>query len=152
MAGLMSDLPRKNGWTFAEHAGDRTPDRTQRLLNHAVWDQDRAQGVIRRFVVEHVGDQPLRVAALDESGQEKHGESTAGVKRQYMGLVATTSSGPRSLVPSPHPPTPANRVNTTRSKCGCRTTCAGAVPGGAIGGLVGLSAGVGVVLGKRVFS
>ena len=39
----MSNLPRKNGWTVAEHAGDATPDRTQRLLN-----------VIRGFVVEHL--------------------------------------------------------------------------------------------------
>ena len=38
VSALMSDLPRKNGWTVAEHAGDATPDRTQRLLNHAVWD------------------------------------------------------------------------------------------------------------------
>ncbi len=70
MTGLMSDLPRKNGWTIAEHAGDRTPDRTQRLLNHAVWDHDQAQGVIRRFVIEQLEGQPLRVGALDESGQE----------------------------------------------------------------------------------
>jgi transposase len=34
--GLLSDLPRKNGWTLAERAADRTPDRTQRLLNRAV--------------------------------------------------------------------------------------------------------------------
>ena len=26
--GLLSDLPRKNGWTLAERAADRTPDRT----------------------------------------------------------------------------------------------------------------------------
>jgi hypothetical protein len=32
--GLLADLPRKNGWTLAEHAGDRSPDRMQRLLNH----------------------------------------------------------------------------------------------------------------------
>ena len=32
IAGLMSDLPRKNSWSIAEHAGDRTPDRMQRLL------------------------------------------------------------------------------------------------------------------------
>ncbi|MBE8516050.1 transposase [Amycolatopsis sp. H6(2020)] len=69
MTGLMSDLPRKNGWTIAEHVGDRT----QRLLNHAVWDHDQAQGVVRRFVVEQLGDRPLRVGALDESGQEKQG-------------------------------------------------------------------------------
>jgi SRSO17 transposase len=93
MAGLMSDLPRKNGWTIAEHAGDRTPDRTQRLLNHAVWDHDRVQGVVRRFVVEQLGDVSLRVAALDESGQEKQGEATAGVKRQYMGCAGRVANG-----------------------------------------------------------
>jgi len=31
LSGLMSDLPRKNAWTIAEQAGDRTPDRMQRL-------------------------------------------------------------------------------------------------------------------------
>ena len=29
----MSDLPRKNSWAIAEHAGDPTPDRMQRLLD-----------------------------------------------------------------------------------------------------------------------
>src|SRR6266702_3061346 len=85
LSGLMSDLPRKNGWTLAEHAGDMSPNKTQRLLNHAVWDQDTAMGIVRGFVAEHLGGQPLRVAALDESGQEKAGQATAGVKRQYMG-------------------------------------------------------------------
>jgi SRSO17 transposase len=93
LSGLMSDLPRKNGWTIAEHAGDRTPDRTQQLLNRAVWDHDQAQGVVRRFVVDQLGDQPLRVAALDESGQEKQGERTAGTKRQYMGCAGRVANG-----------------------------------------------------------
>jgi SRSO17 transposase len=93
MSGLMSDLPRKNGWTIAEHAGDRTPDRMQRLLNDAVWDHDRAQRVVRRFVVEALGDQSLRVGALDESGQEKQGEHTAGAKRQYMGCAGRVANG-----------------------------------------------------------
>ena len=93
LAGLMSDLPRKNGWTIAEHVGDRTPDRTQRLLNHAVWDHDQAQGVVRRYVAEQLGDQPLRVGALDESGQEKQGEHTVGVKRQYMGCAGRVANG-----------------------------------------------------------
>ncbi|MFC4859506.1 IS701 family transposase [Actinophytocola glycyrrhizae] len=93
MSALISDLPRKNGWTIAEHAGDLTPDATQRLLNHAVWDHDRAQRVVRRFVIEELGDQPLRVGALDESGQEKQGESTAGAKRQYMGCAGRIANG-----------------------------------------------------------
>jgi SRSO17 transposase len=93
MIGLMSDLPRKNGWTIAEHAGDATPDRTQRLLNHAAWNHDQAQGVVRGYVAEQLGDQPLRVAALDESGQQKQGESTAGTKRQYMGCAGRVANG-----------------------------------------------------------
>ena len=75
VTGLMSDLPRKNSWTLAEHAGDATPDRMQRLLNHAVWDTTTAMGVIRRFVAEHLAPPAggLAVAALDETGQEKKG-------------------------------------------------------------------------------
>lgn len=80
LAALMSDLPRKNGRSIAEHAGDRT----QRLLNHAVWDQDAAMAVIRGFVAEQLGGQALRVAALDESGQEKQGSATAGTQRQAL--------------------------------------------------------------------
>lgn len=89
----MSDLPRKNGWTLAEHAGDQTPDRMRRLLSHAVWDHDQAQGMVRRFVVEQLGDQPLRVRVLDESGQEKHGDATAGVTRQYLGCAGRVANG-----------------------------------------------------------
>jgi len=93
LSGLMSDLPRKNGRTLAEHAGDLSPNKTQRLLNRAVWDQDTAMGVVRGFVAEHLAGQPLRVAALDESGQEKAGQATAGVKRQYMGCAGRIANG-----------------------------------------------------------
>jgi len=96
MAALMSDLPHKNGWTIAEHGGDATPYRTQRLLNHAVWDTYRAMGVVRGFVVEHLGSAlagELVVGALDESGQQKQGAATAGVKRQYMGCAGRVANG-----------------------------------------------------------
>jgi SRSO17 transposase len=92
VTALVSDLPRKNGWTIAEHAGDACPDPTQRLLNHAVWDHD-AMATIRGFVVEALGGQPLVVAALDESGQEKDGAATAGVQRQYMGCAGRIANG-----------------------------------------------------------
>src|SRR5690349_20042588 len=85
IVGLMSDLPRKNCWTISELAGDATPDRMQRLLNDAVWDTTAAMGVIGRFVAEHLAPPAggLAVAALDETGQQKKGVATAGVKRQY---------------------------------------------------------------------
>lgn len=53
----------------------------------------RAQGVVRRFVVEQLGDQRLRVAALDESGHEKSGDATAGTQRQYMGCAGRVANG-----------------------------------------------------------
>jgi SRSO17 transposase len=84
--GLVSDLPRKNGWTLAEQAGDATPDRMQRLLNHACWDHEQAMAVVRGFVVEQLGG-PDAWLVLDESGQEKSGEHTVGVKRQYVGCA-----------------------------------------------------------------
>ena len=93
LTALMSDLPRKNGWTIAEHIGDVRPDRTQRLLNHAAWDEQAAQGIIRAFAVEQLAEQSLRVGALDESGQEKHGEHTAGAQRQYMGCAGRVANG-----------------------------------------------------------
>ena len=89
----MSYLPRKNGWTIGEHAGDATPDPTQRLLNHAVWDHEQAMRIVRGFVVEQLADQPLVVAALDESGQEKTGDATVGVQRQYMGCAGRIANG-----------------------------------------------------------
>jgi SRSO17 transposase len=89
--GLLSDIPRKNSWSLAERAGDRTPDKMQRLLNHAVWDEHQAMGIVRGFVVEHLGD-PDAVAVLDETGQEKKGEHTAGVARQYVGCAGQVTN------------------------------------------------------------
>jgi SRSO17 transposase len=66
LEGLLADLPRKNGWTLAEHAGDVSPDRMQRLLNRAVWDEHSAMSVVRDFVAEHLVDE-FAVAVFDES-------------------------------------------------------------------------------------
>ncbi|GAA3838629.1 hypothetical protein GCM10022403_083840 [Streptomyces coacervatus] len=40
MLGLLADLPRKNCWTIAEHAGGTSPDGLQHLLARAKWDAD----------------------------------------------------------------------------------------------------------------
>ena len=100
-AAVMSELPRRNGWTIAEHAGDRTPDRTQRLLSRAVWDTFAAMGVVRRFAVAGLDEaarragrrRGLAVGAIDETGQVKAGARTAGVKRQYLGCVGKVANG-----------------------------------------------------------
>jgi len=43
LRGLLSPIPRKNGWQVAEAVGDAAPDRTQRLLYRAQWDADAAR-------------------------------------------------------------------------------------------------------------
>ena len=42
LLGLLSPLADKNGWTLAEAAGDRTPDKMQRLLNAAAGTPTRS--------------------------------------------------------------------------------------------------------------
>jgi SRSO17 transposase len=93
----LSDLGKRNGWTIAEWVGDATPDKTQRLLNHACWDAAAVMSVIRRFVIGGLdgagGPAGLRIGVLDETGQEKAGVATAGVKRQYMGCAGRVANG-----------------------------------------------------------
>jgi hypothetical protein len=66
VSALASELPRVNGWSIALRGGDRTPDRTQRLLNHASWDTFAAMSVVRRFAVVGAagGHRRLGVAGL----------------------------------------------------------------------------------------
>jgi SRSO17 transposase len=101
VSALVSGLPRPNGWTIAEHAGDRAPDRTQRLLNRAVWDTSAAMGTVRRFAVAGLDEASFRsgrrrglvIGALDETGQQKQGSATAGVQRQYLGCAGKVANG-----------------------------------------------------------
>ena len=102
MTAVMSELPKRNGWTISEHVRDRTPDKTQRLLSRASWDERAAMGEVRRFAVAGLTEAARRggrrrghlvIGALDETGQEKKGEFTAGVKRQHMGCADGVANG-----------------------------------------------------------
>ena len=57
-------------------------------------------GAVRRFVVAGLDEAAWRarrgglaVAALDETGQQKQGAATCGVKRQYMGCAGRVANG-----------------------------------------------------------
>jgi SRSO17 transposase len=100
VSALASELPSRNGWSIAEHAGDRSPDCMQRLLNRASWDERSAMSQVRRHAVAGLDGAARRcrrarmtVGALDETGQEKQGTATAGVKRQYMGCAGRVANG-----------------------------------------------------------
>jgi SRSO17 transposase len=97
---LASELPSRNGWSIGEQCGDRSPGRAQRLLSRASWDEDAAMSQVRRHAVAGLDAAAVRsrrklltVGALDETGQEKAGSSTAGVKRQYLGCAGRVANG-----------------------------------------------------------
>jgi SRSO17 transposase len=98
---VMSQIPRRNGWTIAQHAGDQAPDKTQRLLSRARWDTFAAMGVVREFAVGGLDEaarkagwgRGLAIGAIDETGQCKQGTATAGAKRQYLGCAGRVANG-----------------------------------------------------------
>ncbi len=87
LKGLVATSERKNGWRLAEAIGEATPDGVQRLLNQAQWDADLlVRDDLRRYVVEHLGDEGA-VLIVDETGFLKKGNKSVGVQRQYSGTA-----------------------------------------------------------------
>jgi SRSO17 transposase len=84
--GILSEVPRKNGWQLAEQAREATPYGMQRLLSQAVWDADGVRDELRRFVLAHLGTTGA-IIALDETSFPKRGQLSAGVKKQYCGTT-----------------------------------------------------------------
>jgi len=86
LRGLLSDVPRKNGWQLAEQAGERTPDGMQRLLSSSHWNADAVRDALQGYVREHLKDDEA-VLVVDETGFLKKGDKSVGVKRQYSGTA-----------------------------------------------------------------
>ena len=95
LQAVLSDVPRKNGWQIAEQARQAHPYGMQRLLSHAVWDQDGCRDEVRALVSETLlpsssapqqDEAPFPVLVLDESAFPKRGRHSAGVGPQYCGV------------------------------------------------------------------
>ena len=86
MLGLLSELPRKNCWTIAEHVGDASPSGTQHLLSRASWDDGGLRDDLRDYVVTGLGEAGATLV-VDETGDVKKGVHTVGVQRQYTGTA-----------------------------------------------------------------
>lgn len=84
--GLLADLPQKNCWTIAEHAGDPDPHGMQHFLGRARWDTGGVRDDLRDYVTGHLGDGDA-VLVVDETGDLKKGMCTVGVQRQYTGTA-----------------------------------------------------------------
>jgi hypothetical protein len=100
VSALVSEFPSRNGWPVAEHAGDRSPDRSQRLPSRASWDEAAAMSQVRRYAAAGLDEAARRsrrtrmtAETLDETGQAKQGSSTPGAKRQRMGCAGRVANG-----------------------------------------------------------
>jgi SRSO17 transposase len=86
LEGLLAPIERKNGWTIAEHAGEKEPKAMQRFLNLASWDADVLRDVVRDYAMENLSD-PEGILVPDPTGFAKKGKKSAGVQRQYSGTL-----------------------------------------------------------------
>lgn len=84
--GLLGPAERKNGWQFAEHLGDPTPDGVQHLLARVAGDAGAVRDDLLGYVREHLGH-PNGVPIVDETGFLKKGARSCGVARQYSGTA-----------------------------------------------------------------
>ncbi|MGA5361358.1 IS701 family transposase [Streptomyces purpurascens] len=88
---LLGPVGRKNGWQLAEHAGHRTPDGLQRLLNRATWNADDVRDDLQTYIADELGEDD-GVLILDDTGFVKKGTTSAGVQRQYSGTAGRTEN------------------------------------------------------------
>jgi SRSO17 transposase len=84
VAGLLSSLPKKNGWTLAEYAGHTHPGRVQTFLCRGAWDAGDLESRVRDLVVEEMGD-PDAVLIVDDTQMIKKGTKSVGVSPQHCG-------------------------------------------------------------------
>ena len=87
LEGLLDQVERKNSWQLAEGLGEAGPQGVQRLFTDADWDAEAVRDELRRYVVEHLGDERRGVLVIDETGFVKKGTKSAGVARQYSGTA-----------------------------------------------------------------
>ena len=87
--GLLSELERKNGWTLAEGAGDKTPDGMQRLLNASRWDESGALDDLRAVIVDSIGDKENAILVVDLCRPWNYADHCGGRPRD--GLLGRTS-------------------------------------------------------------
>jgi hypothetical protein len=109
---LLADLPRKNCWSVAEHAGGRDPYGMQHFLSRASWDTDGVREDLRDYVIGALAHTDT-VLAVDETGNLAPAQlSGTGTERLQVrvvrytppGLVTTLRSArPRDLPQEPFP-------------------------------------------------
>jgi SRSO17 transposase len=85
--GLLSPLPKKNGWTLAEAAGHTHPGRIQTFLCRGAWDAAALEAHVRDLVTKTLGDDQDGVLIVDDTQMIKKGPKSVGVAPQHCGAT-----------------------------------------------------------------
>jgi SRSO17 transposase len=86
LRALLADVPKKNSWGLAEHAGLPTPRPFEHLLDGAVWDANLLRDEVRDYVVAGLGSTDA-VLIADDTQAIKKGTRSVGVAHQHCGLT-----------------------------------------------------------------
>jgi SRSO17 transposase len=85
LAGLLSDLPRKNAEAIA-YRNDLDRQTIQEFIGYSDWDRDPMRAELARQVGQEIG-RPDGVIVFDPSAFAKKGTASVGVKRQWCGRL-----------------------------------------------------------------
>ncbi|MFJ9821128.1 IS701 family transposase [Streptomyces sp. NPDC101151] len=84
--GLLDGLPKKNGWTMSARAGHAGPERIQKFLNAASWDDAALVGAVRDYALARLGDEAA-VMVVEDTQSIKKGDKSVGAAFQHCGTT-----------------------------------------------------------------
>ena len=117
LEGLLAPIEHKNGWTIAEHVGEKEPKAMQRFLNLASWDADALRDMGRDYAIEHLGD-PEGILVADPTGFAKKGHKSAGSCSSLKGRGRVPGRRPGPGGPETGARLPALPPRTDRQRAG----------------------------------
>ncbi len=88
--GQLSDLSEKSVEPIALHGGV-APRTLQQFLSSHVWDEGAMRDRVQQIVVKEHGG-PNQIGIIDETSQEKKGDKTPGVQKQWCGTLGKTEN------------------------------------------------------------
>ena len=92
LAGLLSQIPRKNMERMGEVLADTKHEDLQNFLSDSPWGTARVWQWVGQAANTHLGGRPDTMLLIDESGFAKKGPKSAGVARQHNGRLGKTDN------------------------------------------------------------
>lgn len=92
LAGLLSQMPRKNMERMGEVIADTKHEDLQNFLTHSPWAADRVWQWVAQSAQAHLGGQADTMLVIDESAFSKKGRKSVGVARQHNGRLGKTDN------------------------------------------------------------